>query len=691
MADLPPRDTEPRPGSAAPLGATPGPDGVNFSVYARHAQRLDLLLFADAQAADPERTIELTAARHRTADYWHVLVPDAGPGQVYAWRAHGPDRPGEGHRFDPGKVLLDPYGRAVVGHERYDRRAAGRPGDNVRRSLRSVVAATGDFDWEGDRPLGRPERRGLIYELHVGGFTRDPGSGVPEDARGTYAGLIAKIPYLLDLGVTAVELLPIHAFDPQDAPAGLVNVWGYSTLGFFAPHPLFSRDRGPLGPLREFRELVKALHRAGIRVYLDVVYNHTAEGGAGGPILSFKGLANSSYYILERDRRRYADYSGCGNTFNGNHPVGLRLILDSLRYWVEEMHVDGFRFDLASILTRDGRGQPMLRPPLLLGIETEPALAGSELIAEAWDAAGLYQVGAFPGQRFSEWNGPFRDDVRRFLRGDDGTIEALMARLVGSPDLFNGRRDRPSRSVNYVTCHDGFTLADLVAYNRKHNEANGEKNRDGQTENLSWNCGVEGPTPAPAVREVRRRQVRNFLALLLLSHGRPMLWMGDEAGRSQRGNNNAYCQDNALGWFVWRDLARRADLHRFVRELVRVADAIPQLGRDRFWHATSPTEPGDITWHGIEVGRPDWSPTSHSLAWTLEGDGPADRLHVMANAWWRPLEFALPDLPDGLAWHRILDTARPAPADTTPGPVAEPVAAARYTVGWHSVVALQAR
>ncbi len=679
------------PGSPAPLGATPGPGGVNFSVYARHAKRLDLLLFADANAEAPARTITLTAPRHRTADYWHVLVPDVGPGQVYAWRAHGPWQPEAGHRFDPAKVLLDPYGRAVVGYDRYQRDQAAAKGDNVATCLRSVVADPAAYDWEGDRPLGAATQRGLIYELHVAGFTRDPAGGLAEADRGTYAGLIQKIPYLVDLGVTAVELLPVHAFDPQDAPADRRNYWGYSSLGFFAPHPLYSRDRSPLGPLDEFRDLVKALHRAGIRVYLDVVYNHTAEGGEGGPTLSFRGLANRSYYILERDRRHYTNYSGCGNTFNGNHPVGLRLILDSLRYWVNEMHVDGFRFDLASILTRDGRGQPMLRPPLLLGIETEPELAGTDLIAEAWDAAGLYQVGAFPGQRFREWNGPFRDDVRRFLRGDDATIEALMARLVGSPDLFNGERDRPTRSINFVTCHDGFTLADLVSYNHKHNEANGEQNRDGSDHNLSWNGGVEGPTPAPDVQEVRRRQIRNALALLMLSHGQPMLWMGDEARRTQRGNNNAYSQDNPLGWFDWSAVERHADLHRYVRELARLAASIDQLQEDRFWHATSATERGDLSWHGTELGKPDWTPLSHSLAWTLEGKRPEDRVHVMANAWWRELTFALPPLPVNLRWHRVLDTARPSPADITPVLESEPVAADRLTLSWHNVVVLMAR
>jgi len=672
------------PGTAAPLGATATDDGVNFSVYARHATGVDLVLFAAPDAPRPDAILPLT----RTADYWHGLVPGCGPGQVYGLRARGPSAPDQGHRFDADKLLLDPYARAVVGYQAYDRRAAARPGDNTDRALRAVVA---DPTPGGGRPLPTDPRREFIYEVHVGGFTRAEDSGVAPERRGTYAGLADRVDYLLDLGVTAVELLPVHAFDPQDAPAGRTNYWGYSSLGFFAPHPLYSSDRSPLGPLREFRAMVDTLHQAGIRVYLDVVYNHTAEGGIGGPTLSFRGLANRSYYILERDRRRYTNYSGCGNAINGNHPVTQRLILDSLRYWVQEMHADGFRFDLASILTRDGHGEPMVRPPLLLSIETDPVLAATDLIAEAWDAAGLYQVGVFPGQRFAEWNGPFRDDVRRFLRGDQGTIEALMARVIGSPDLFDGPRDRPSRSVNFVTCHDGFTLADLVAYNRKHNLDNGEENRDGSDHNLSWNSGVEGPTASPAVREVRRRQQRNALALLFLSHGRPMIWMGDEVGRTQGGNNNAYSQDNALGWFDWRDVERHADLLRFTRLLARLADDIPQLRRDRFWKATSHLEDGDVSWHGVEVRKPDWGTNSHSLAWTLEGEPSEPQVHIMVNSWWRPLTFELPPLPVNLTWHRVVDTSLASPQDIVERSEAPEVTSDRIELSWHSLVVLIAR
>ena len=674
------------PGSPAPLGARVRDDGVNFSAYSRHADRVELVLFDDPLAPKPSAVLPLT----RTADYWHGHVPGLAAGQVYGLRAHGPWQVEAGHRFDGQKLLLDPYGRAVVGYEIYDREAAARPGDNTAAALRSVVAGPA-HDVSPPLPPD-PDRRDLIYEMHVGGFTKDPDSGVAPERRGTYAGVIDRIDHLVDLGVTAVELLPIHAFDTTDAPAGGTNYWGYSSLGFFAPHPLYSSDRTPLGPLREFRAMVDALHAAGIRVILDVVYNHTAEGNVDGPTVSFRGLGNRSYYILERDKRCFANYSGCGNTFNGNHPVPLRLIVESLRYWVREMGVDGFRFDLASILTRDHRGEPLLRPPLLLAMETDPVLAGTELIAEAWDAAGLYQVGAFPGQRFAEWNGPFRDDVRRFLRGDPGTIEALMGRLIASPDLYDGPRDLPSRSINFITCHDGFTLRDLVSYNRKHNQTNGENNRDGSDNNLSWNCGVEGPTASPAVKAVRQRQMRNAMALLMLSHGRPMLWMGDEVGRTQAGNNNAYCQDNPLGWFRWRDLESGAELLRFTQLLARLAGSIAQLRDDRFWKATSHLQKGDISWHGVTVGKPDWTPSSHSLAWTLEGDRPADRVHIIANAWWRPLEFELPPLPVNLAWHKVVDTSQPSPADIVDDLEAAPaVTSDRLTLPWHTVIVLMPR
>jgi glycogen operon protein len=394
--------------------------------------------------------------------------------------------------------------------------------------MKSVVVDPGRYDWEGDLPLKRRFTETVIYELHVRGFTRHPSSGVPSTKSGTYAGLIDKIPYLKDLGVTAVEILPIFQFDPQDAPQGRVNYWGYQPVSFFAPHHAYSSRKEPLGVIDEFRDMVKALHRAGIEVILDVVFNHTTEGGHNGPTLCYRGLANDFYYILEKDKSRYADYTGCGNTLNANQPIVRRLIQDSLRYWVTQMHIDGFRFDLASILSRDEAGHPLPNPPVLWDIESDPLLAGTKLIAEAWDAAGLYQVGSFVGDTWQEWNGRFRDDVRRFLKGDNGSVSRVATRLLGSPDIYAHKEREAEQSVNFVTCHDGFTLNDLISYDHKHNEANGENNRDGSEDNLSWNCGAEGPTDDAAIEALRNRQVKNFFALELLAAGTPMLLMGDE-------------------------------------------------------------------------------------------------------------------------------------------------------------------
>ena len=422
------------------------------------------------------------------------------PGQIYGYRVEGPSDPARGLRFDPAKVLLDPYGRGVVVPKGYDREAARREGDNAATAMKSVVVEPGAYDWEGDLPLGRPSSRTIIYEMHVRGFTRHPSSGVGEKTRGTFAGLIEKIPYLRELGITAVELLPVFAFDPQACPPGLVNYWGYQPVSFFAPHPAYSSRRDALGPVDEFRDMVKALHRAGIEVILDVVFNHTAEGDHTGPTLGFRGIDNPTYYILEQGGSRYADYTGCGNTLNGNHPIVRRMIVDSLRYWVEEMHVDGFRFDLASILARDASGHPLPNPPVLWDIESDPALAGTKLIAEAWDAAGLYQVGSFVGDAWKEWNGRFRDDVRDFFRGDAGSVRRVADRLVGSPEVYGHKGREAEQSVNFVTCHDGFTLNDLVSYNDKHNEANGEDNRDGAERQPELELRRRGPDRRPRRR-----------------------------------------------------------------------------------------------------------------------------------------------------------------------------------------------
>jgi glycogen operon protein len=559
--------------------------------------------------------------------------------------------------------------------------------------MKSVVTDPNANDWEGDAPLRRPSARTIIYEMHVRGFTRHPSSGVAETKRGTYTGLIEKIPYLRGLGVTAVELLPVFQFDAQDCPPGRVNYWGYAPVSFFAPHQAYSSRQDPLGPLDEFRDMVKALHRAGLEVILDVVFNHTAEGDETGPTLCFRGLENRAYYILEPDRTRYANFSGTGNTLNANHPIVRRLILDSLRYWVEEMHVDGFRFDLASILARDIQGQLLPNPPILWDIESDPVLAGTKIIAEAWDAAGLYQVGSFIGDSWKEWNGRFRDDVRDFFRGQDGTVGRLADRLLGSPDIYGYEQREAEQSVNFVTCHDGFTLNDLVSYNEKHNAANGEDNRDGATDNRSWNCGVEGSTDDPDIERLRNRQVKNLLAVTLLSLGVPMMLMGDEVRRTQQGNNNAYCQDNDLSWFDWTQLAKRVDVHRFVTLLAerRVQrDVEPELQR---MSLTQVLERAKIVWHGVKLGQPDWGDHSHSLAVTAENLDEGLMFHLMLNAYWETLDFELP--PAGVdgrsGWRRWIDTARDTPDDIVAWRDAPPVPGPTYRVEPRSVVVLFSR
>ena len=677
-------------GSSAPLGATASRGGVNFSVFSKDADRLELLLFDAENAASPARIIPLDPIGNRTYHYWHVFVPDLEPGQVYAYRAHGPFAPEQGLRFDGEKVLLDPYGLAVAVPDGYDRKAASGPGANAAAAMKSVVADPGRYDWEGDLPLRRPFAQTLIYELHVRGFTRDSSSGVASGRSGTYAALIERIPYLKDLGVTAVELMPVFQFDSQDAPEGRSNYWGYQPVSFFAPHHAYASRKEPLAVLDEFRDMVKALHRAGIEIILDVVFNHTAEGGPGGPTLCYRGLANDFYYILGEDRSSYADYTGCGNTLNANQPIVRRLIQDSLRYWVTQMHVDGFRFDLASVLARDEAGRPLPRPPILWDIETDPLLAGIKLIAEAWDAAGLYQVGSFVGDTWQEWNGRFRDDVRRFLKGDHGSVRAIAARILGSPDLYGHEEREAEQSVNFVTCHDGFTLNDLVSYNEKHNEANGEDNRDGSNDNLSWNCGAEGPTDDPAVEALRNRQVKNFLTLAVLAAGTPMLLMGDEMRRTQQGNNNAYCLDDERSWLDWTLLERHADVHRFVQSLARLRqrrDGVSESGR---LSLNQLLQRAHVEWHGVALGRPDWSDASHALAFTLRSVRAGLLFHGMLNAYWEPLSFELPPVPANSPerWRRCIDTALASPDDIQPWDEAPPAEQTAYRVHPRSVVLL---
>ena len=679
------------PGKSFPLGATLVPRGANFSLFAKHSTGVELLLFDHADSPTPARVIELDLRVNRTYHYWHAFVPGVAAGQLYAYRVRGPFDPERGLRFNRDKVLLDPYGKCLARPASRSREAARRPGDNVAAALRSVLVDPDSYDWEGDAPLGRPFAKTIIYEGHVGGFTRHPGSGIEPSLRGTYAGLVDKIPYLVDLGISAVELLPVFAFDDQDGPPNLGNYWGYQPLSFFAPHDGYSSRSDPLGVLDEFRDMVKALHRAGIEVILDVVYNHTAEGGADGPTICFRGLANENYYILAEDRSRYADYSGCGNTLNANEPIVRRLILDSLRYWATEMHVDGFRFDLASILSRDEQGRPMASPPVLWDIESDPILANVKLIAEAWDAAGLYQVGSFVGDSWKEWNGRFRDDVRAFLKGDNGTVRAMAFRLSGSPDVYRREEREAEQSINFVACHDGFTLNDLVSYNSKHNEANREGNRDGADYNASWDCGVEGPTAEPEIERLRNRQVKNFLALTLLAIGTPMLLMGDEVRRTQRGNNNAFCQNNDISWFDWNLVEQHAEIHRFVKEFIalRMNRALPVELHDVTLRELLNHQP--IQWHGVKLNAPDWSRESHTLAATVPMLGYRLLLHLIINAYWEPLEFEIPALEDAQgSWRRCVDTYRDPPKDICGWEEAEGLRGATCRVEPRSLVLLLA-
>jgi len=678
------------PGKSFPLGATVYPDGVNFCIFSKSSDFLELLLFDNPESEQPSHIYKLDPKINKTFYYWHIFIPGVGAGQLYGFRAHGPHTPSIGHLFDAKKVLVDPYAREVYVPGNFSREAACSSNDNCSQALKSVVIDSEEYDWENDEHLCTPYSKTVIYEMHVGGFTKHPSSGINENLKGTYAGLIEKIPYLKSLGITAVELMPVQQFDEQDAISPLTNYWGYSPIAFFAPHAGYSSNKNPTGPANEFRDMVKALHKAGIEVILDVVFNHTAEGEPDGPVYSFKGLENKAYYILKENRALYADFTGTGNTFNANHSIVRRLIRDSLRYWVAEMHVDGFRFDLASVLSRDEDGKPLENPPLLWEIESDPVLASTKLIAEAWDAAGLYQVGSFIGDKWSEWNGMYRDDVRRFMRGDDGTVTDFASRIIGSPDIFTSPDREPNRSIHFVTCHDGFTLNDLVSYNKKHNEANGEKNLDGADYNFSWNCGTEGISNDDEIEELRIRQMKNFMAIMFISQGTPMLLMGDEVRRTQFGNNNAYCQNNETSWFNWQLCEENQDLLRFTKGLINFAQNTEVFKIETLLKTSFHTRNAHINWHGVNLGQPDLTETSHSLAFTLNFPRKNESIHVMINAYWQPLSFELPPLQYGVCWYRIVDTALPSPQDYQPVETAEKVENDSMLLAGRSVVILVA-
>lgn len=681
------------PGTWDHAGASVREDGVNFCIFSRHAESVELLLFEDEQSRHPYEIVRLDPRVHRTFFFWHIFIAGLSEGVWYNWRVGGRcDTERSGCRLDGEKALLDPWAVAVS-DRLWDRERAKRSGDNVDAAIRARAIAD-RYDWEGDRPLRIPPSEAVIYEMHVGGFTRHPSSSVTHP--GTYGGVIEKIPYLASLGITHVELMPVMAFDPRDVPAktaarGLENYWGYSTHSYFAPHPGFATD--PTSARDELRDLIKALHRAGIGVILDVVFNHTAEGGADGPIINFKGMGNEIFYHLDLlDRRIYRDYSGCGNTVNCNHPMVTRFLIDVLIYWVREMHVDGFRFDLASALARGEDGTPQYHAPILWSIELSPTLGRSYVIAEAWDAAGLYQVGDFPGYRWAEWNGRYRDAIRDFVRGQPGLIGEVATRIAGSSDMYAGRGRLPTNSINFIACHDGFTLWDLVSYNDKHNEANGEGNADGHDHNLSWNCGVEGPTEDPAILALRRRQARNFVAILMLSQGVPMLRAGDELLQSKRGNNNSYCQNNEISWIDWRLLDRDCGMREFVRAMIAFRRRHPSLRRSRF--LTGEVAEGldipDIRWHGVKLGEPGWDdPRSAVLAFTLSGTRPEEPpLHVMLNMEEAARDFEIPELA-GWSWRRAIDTIRE-PSAIDPAERVAPTAKA-VGVAARSLVVLEGR
>ena len=704
-----------RPGRPYPFGASLVPRGVNFSIFSQHAANCTLVLFEKGEAEPlveiPYRGMFQKIGKEdsswldlRIGNVFSMTVFDLDYENIeYGFRMAGlgpkveQGEPGV-HKFDPEKILMDPYAKAIGGRDVWGE----MPDLNDVYPHRARLVYD-DFDWESDRPLENPIEDLVIYEMHVRGFTRDPSSGVKYP--GSYAAIHEKIPYLKELGVNCVELMPIFEFDEleiffnnPDRARPLLNYWGYSTLGFFAPkagYAVTGKMRDGTMVADELKNVIKALHKNGIEVVLDVVFNHTGEGNENGPTISFRGIDNSTYYMLT-PHGRYENYSGTGNTLNCNHPVVRNMLIDSLRYWASEYHIDGFRFDLASILGRDQAGEPLANPPLLESLAHDPILAKCKLIAEAWDAGGLYQVGSFPAYgRWAEWNGKYRDVVRRFLRSEPGQIGKMVQRVTGSPDLYAGRG--AAASINFITCHDGFTLADLVAYNEKHNEANGEQNRDGTNDNYSWNCGVEGHTDDPQILALRQRQMKNAIAILICSQGVPMLLMGDEIGHSKQGNNNPYCHDNELNWMNWALLEQNGDLFRFFKHCLAFRKAHSVLRNRRHFRNEDYVGSGypDISWHGVRPWQPDWSYESHTLAFLLcgkhakGGEQIDNSLYVMMNMHWEDHNFELPNLPEGMSWRLFLNTAVPSPEDVRePGSEPRLSDQQRFLMGKRSVVVL---
>jgi glycogen operon protein len=703
-------------GKPLPLGASYHERGTQFAVFSRHATAASLLLFDHPEDHTPAEEIVFDPEKNKTGDIWHMFLTGVKPGTLYLYRMDGPYEPEKGHRFNRNKVLIDPYTKALTGSFRWRLNETfgydpNSPDKDL--SFNTVFDPSGVpkcivmddyFDWEGDKPLNYPLRQSVIYETHVRGLTASSTSGVKHP--GTYRGVIEKIPYFTRLGITSLEFLPIMEFDEYEfkrknplTGEDLVNYWGYSTIAFFAPKGSYSAS-GSLGEqVTEFKTLVKELHKAGIEVILDVVFNHTGEGNELGYTYSFRGLDNQIYYMLDENPRYYKNYSGCGNTLNCNHPLVRNLIMDSLHYWVMEMHVDGFRFDLGSILGRDQKGRIMENPPMLETIAEDPVLRNTKIIAEAWDAGGAYQVGSFPGGRWAEWNDRYRDDVRRFWRGDDVSVGSLATRITGSSDLYLRDGRKPFHSINFITSHDGFTLRDLVSYNQKHNEMNGEGNRDGTDHNMSWNHGVEGETDDPVVLNLRKRQMKNFMSTLLLSLGTPMVLGGDEFGRTQRGNNNAYCQNNEISWYDWSLMETNQDLYRFVTLLIQFrfthhAFLRPEFytGKDGNYNAMP-----DITWFDEKGRNPDWGLQKKLLALRIDGseapleqDRDENDYYILFNASEKARIFVVAPPRADMYWHRLIDTSLPPPNDFSYPPGTEPRISpvSRYTVQSRSMVVL---
>ena len=681
-------------GNQHPLGATPDENGVNFSLYSENAESVQILLFENHDDKSPFQVIDLDPKKNRTFHFWHVYVEGLKPGVNYGYKVNGSQDKSAGHRYNPNKLLLDPYSKGNT-NELWDRVAACGDADNTDKSMRSVVIDWKKYDWKGDVNINRPMKDSIIYEMHVGGFTKNPNSGVKNP--GTFKGVVEKIPYLKDLGITAIELLPVFEFDSKeilkvkDNGEILKNYWGYSTFSFFAPHAPYCTSPEEGTHLDEFRDMVKALHKAGIEVILDVVFNHTNEGNHEGPMINFKGIDNLIHYYLSPETREfYYDYSGCGNTLNCNHPVVEKFIFDCLKFWVEEMHVDGFRFDEGSILSRGETGEPLQHPPILWSLELSEVFDNTKLIAEAWDAAGLYQIGGFPGYRWGEWNGKYRDAVRKFLKGDAGVIGEVADRIAGSASIYQHSRHRPTNSINFIACHDGMTLWDLVAYNSKNNWENGEFNNDGIDDNLSWNSGFEGNFNDPDLISFRKQRIKNFLATLFVSNGVPMLLSGDEVGKSQNGNNNVYCQDNELAWFDWELPNTNKDLLRFTQMMIKFRNDNDCLRRDDFFSGEINSRGvTDISWHGCKLNSPGWNdPNSKVLAFTLASfivNQPD--IHVMINMHHQPLSFEFPII-EKSKWYRFVDTSLSSPDDILPKSKLKAVTGDSYLVNQYSTVIL---